>query len=144
MKSLIFNTEDVLAWKEGSKKLHFVKMRKQPVIRGGVWYPHDKAVRAFYYASEKHFRERVAKNFSPFRPGEKVYIRETYCCQWNGSKYEILYRATLPILYRDFTWVWKPPLYMREIDSRFHAIIKSVRPEEIDGVWFWRIEIEED
>lgn len=30
MKSLIFNTKDVLAWKEGSKKLHFVKMRKQP------------------------------------------------------------------------------------------------------------------
>jgi len=150
MKSLIFSTEDVLAWKEGKKTIHFVKMRPQPIIRGGVWYPHDKAVRAFHYATEQHFREGVAKDFSPYRPGDKVYVSETwrYSYHYGDNDYCPCYRADntckcgQPSLTRSDAVNWRPPLHLREIDARFHAIIKSVKPEEVDGVWYWKIKLE--
>ena len=65
MKSLIFNTKDVLAWKEGSKKLHFVKMRKQPEPDTDCPY---------HVGVGKDRKARVL----PYQPGDKVYIRENF------------------------------------------------------------------
>ena len=143
MKSLIFNTEDVLAWKAGSKKLHFVKMRKQPDSHSWEFIKSHQLMFAMFEADCGlfcKFWHKIDENpnsdggeliRAPFRPGEKVYIRET----WQGTKDCLSYKASDPCQVVEFGYEpWRSPVTMPEWAARFHAIIKSVAPMQIQSV----------
>jgi len=136
MKSLIFNAEDVLAWKAGSKKLHVVRWQ-QPEL--GTDCP-------YHVGAGKDRKARVL----PFHPGEKVYIREAWHCD-NPAAAQDVFSHGAGLFYKTgmeeweqslFVRCWKKAITMPEWAARFHAIIKSVRPEEVGGVWYWKIELE--
>ncbi len=84
MKGLPLSDEMARAWHEGRLTVHRRLMKPQPIFlpSGECGYPYpvgrpnDKRWR--HYASEKHFRKGVAADFAPYRPGETVYIKETW------------------------------------------------------------------
>jgi hypothetical protein len=59
-------------------------MKPQPILMsGGNWYPSSKPGDSrnntgLHYASEKHMRNGIAGDFSPWKPGDTLWVRETW------------------------------------------------------------------
>jgi hypothetical protein len=65
MKSLIFSEYDIEAWQAGEKTLHFLKIKVQPDM---IW---EDSLPWWNVGGLKGGKQ-------PFRPGDKIYIRETW------------------------------------------------------------------
>jgi hypothetical protein len=149
MKSLIFSESDIRAWQAGEKTLHFLRMKKQPEFKAEgcrsacletppVWFDfwglkgRDKRVKA------------------PFRPGDKIYIRETW--RWSSHKngdrcacYKADNMCQCGIMARvavdDTNLTWRSPVTMPEWAARYYAAVGSITPAEVGQEWVWIIEL---
>jgi len=147
MKGLLFSEPMVKAWMAGNKTVTRRLMNPQPV---GIY----KGV-AFAYKMGP-----LVKIIKPrYRPGEKVYIKETWRETWSGGSpdhgYEVgvEYRARLDVshgymgktakvpemhhgykLTKSGRAAWRSPRFMFEWASRSHARIISVRPERVQEI----------
>ena len=140
MKGLSFTAPMVKAWLSGNKSVTRRLMKPQPDhchrdILKGKPYSVDDFCRLFPQIGDKEIKP-------PYRPGETVYIKETWMevefPDGQEMKKEIVYKAT------DWKgWLeyevdplprWKSPRYMPEWASRSHALIVSVRPERVQEI----------
>ena len=133
MKGLTFSQPMMLAWLEGRKSVTRRLMNPQPEIRNGFVYGLNVG------GSEEFFRREYHHFIKPrYRPGETVYIKETWAHWFDHNKSgKVFYKADG----QDFTtgekmlgWKWRSPRFMPEWASRSHALILSARPERIQEI----------
>lgn len=140
MKGIIFTAPMVRAILEGRKTVTRRVIKRQPV--SGF--------------DELFLREKLVG--SPYRPGEVVYVKETWAQIWNqdGCLHDesdfncpckgchIEYKADTGAKY-PADWPddstgdpccpkWRSPRFMPEWAARSHALIKSVRPERVQEI----------
>ncbi len=124
MKGLVFSEPMVKAWMEGRKTVTRRLIKKQPVSGFDETFLHTSLVGSFY------------------RPGETVYIKETWGIGEFSDPHPIdILNNTAPVRYkcgyeRDGGEIvrWRSPRFMPEWAARSHALIKSVRPERIQEI----------
>ena len=131
MKGLSFSEPMVKAWMEGRKTVtrRLVKMVSR---KGCVWCEGKKPyewVEAGGDISGYDYSRPCRCISSPYRPGETVYIKETWA-DVSGKIKGAVYKATNP----DQGYSWKSPRFMPEWATRSHALIVSVRPERVRDI----------
>jgi len=122
MKGISFSEPMVRAWMEERKMVTRRLMKPQPDYI-------DPAL-DLIWGDGKEIKP-------PYRPGETVYIKETWCPQMNifGQANEDrtpFYKADsaeLPTMHK-----WRSPRFMPEWAARSHARIVSVRPERVQEI----------
>jgi hypothetical protein len=82
---ILFSGEMVNAIIEGRKTQTRRVIRPQPILmESGTWYPSEKPGDAknktgLHYANEKHMRNGMPIDFSPFgQPGDRLWVREKW------------------------------------------------------------------
>jgi len=134
MKGISFSEPMVRAWLSGNKSVTRRLMKPQPYfndVDGGCWYSRWSRTEGFkHYVSQTHFRKGVAQDFSPYRSGETVYLKETWQYNPFGG---IVYKAGSGIVDCGGRG-WKSPRFMPERAARSHAWIVSVRPERVQEI----------
>jgi hypothetical protein len=141
MKGLSFSTPMMTAWLNGTKTLTRRLMNPQPDYYGRTnnyeW--NAKGQIGFVPIIE-------AWKYVPYRPGETVYIKETWCAIDLVSGYALakqpkskdgvcfVYRAGCDDFTDSLVHKWFTPLFIPEWASRSHALIVSVRPERVQEI----------
>lgn len=78
---LLMSAPMVLATKEGRKTMTRRIINPQPLVMplgAGCWYPDSESKRRKYYGTTSHFLKGMALDFSPYKPGDHVWIKEDY------------------------------------------------------------------
>lgn len=137
MKSLIFSEYDIKAWQAGRKTLHFLKIKVQPDM---IW---EGSLPWWNVGGLKGGKQ-------PFRPGDKIYIRETWRCSShkNGDRcacYKADNMCQCGIMARvavdNTNLTWRSPVTMPEWAARYYAAVGSITPAEVGQEWVWIIEL---
>jgi hypothetical protein len=136
MKGLTICQQLIPAWLEGRMTVTRRLMNPQPIFehKGDCTYGTGKHWK--HYATEAHFRKGAAKDFAKYKPGETVYIKETWAHFFDKNPAgKVFYKATDP----DFSdaekamgWKWKSPRFMPQWVARSHALIGNVKPEQLE------------
>lgn len=124
MKPMLFNTDMVRAILAGTKTVTRRVVKPQP----------DKRL------TDGNGREIMAAACAPYKPGDILYVRETWATTPNGQDY--LYRADADgnaVKDRSGNWhvpKWRPSIHMPAEAARIFLRVTDVRVErlqEIDG-----------
>jgi len=137
MKGLSFTAPKVKAWLECRKTVTRRLMKPQPLERSEYGGMNIYGQAIFYPPDDLEDTDDSCLRKPKYIPGETVYIRETWCPQINIFGQESQERfpfyktdsPELPIYHK-----WKSSRFMPEWASRSHALIISVRPEQIQSI----------
>ncbi len=143
MKPILFNTEMVHAILDGRKSVTRRVVKPQPICGGPntTFAPHDDD---FFLSVEKHWlRCRVCGNdpeYSregsdishhwepPFRPGDIMYVRETFWEWPGGYEYKVDYPEGNP------GYIWTPSIHMPKEAARLFLRVTDVKVERLQRI----------
>lgn len=139
MKGLSFSAPMVIAWNEGRKSITRRLMNPQPFKNNAnqwLWEWRKDRFIPLYDGSNAVTVPGLAR----YNPGEMVYIKETWRCD-NPAAAQDVYSADGGLFYKAGmsdeelaimpTKSWKSPRFMPEWAARSHALIKSVKAEQL-------------
>jgi len=143
MKGIVFSEPMVRAWLAGRKTVTRRIMNPQPyfVESSGRWcwkVPRKGLVAGDTVCdASRRWWEYLPPNCTPYRPGETVYIKETWGNVKEGNR--IVYKADFTdgeslAAFKQHGYKWKSPRFMPEWASRGHIIIGDVRPERVQEI----------
>ena len=155
MKPILFNTEMVRAILAGRKMVTRRVVKPQPVCYGPniTFDPHDD----FFLSKEKNWPRcrvcghdpeysRSESNIAhhwvpPYRPGEILYVRETFCPLdsdhvINGERYAYKADSTPESerVRKDFGYRWHPSIHMPREAARIFLRVTDVRVERLQDI----------
>lgn len=120
-KPILFNTDMVRAILDGRKTVTRRVVKPQPLWRKP---PIQQSGRPEYWANWDD--EKIYK--SPYRPGDTLYVRETF---WPGVAGVYEYKAD----YEDNPgYAWKPSIHMPREASRIFLRVTDVRVERLQDI----------
>lgn len=136
MKPILFDTDMVCAILEGRKTVtrRVVKPQPRAIYYDGKVYNDD----GLYVVSENQ-NGGVEQIELPYRPGNILYVRET----WNrvkkpsDSEWHYEYKASCadPNYFSDgFAAVWRPSIHMPREAARIFLQVKDVRVERLQDI----------
>ena len=141
MKSLIMNAEMIRAYAEGRKDVTRRLMEPQPKFSERPFQVSGDMSGNWYQSNPDYPRRSPMMSHTwkpPFRPGEQIYIRETWHCDDPAAAqdamspgYGLYYKAT-EICPQIFNWT--PSIHMPEWAARFRPTVISIRPERIQSI----------
>lgn len=120
MKPILFNTEMVKAILEGRKTVTRRVVKPQPIWRKS---PIQQKGHPEYWANWDD--EKIYK--SPYRPGNILYVRETFCHIFG----RYVYRADYDALAEDTKSLWRPSIHMPREAARIFLRVTDVRVERL-------------
>ena len=137
-KPILFNTEMVQAVVDGRKTV------TRRVVKAEDIYLIDNIISAniknsrgvshkHFYGHIKHFIE----NYSPYKVGDILYVRETWCRADDGYYYKAGFKDTEGLM-KVYGYKWHPSIHMPKEIARIFLKITDVRVErlqEIDRLW---------
>lgn len=140
MKPILFNTEMVLAILDGRKTVTRRVVKPQPEFaqiyehKGETLYCGEERVWCFanHVAPDCFCECDWLKQFAPYRPGDILYVRETF--GWLSEENKYVYKAS------DFECVaidgfkWSPSLHMPKEAARIFLRVTDVRVERLQEI----------
>lgn len=141
-RPILFSGPMVRAILAGAKCQTRRLIKGAPVIhpRGTpTWYPSPEHRSRLAYDGPEHFARGVPQDFAPWRAGDTLWVRETWCAistpdQPGGGA--CLYRADDGPSERAITEsrAWRPSIFMPRWASRISLRVTSVRAERLGEI----------
>ena len=158
MKPMLFNTEMVMAVKDGRKTATRRIIKPQPksklayVSAGhghGKWhYPSEDAWKYWddeLFKHSENLTEEDLKQFwtPPAQPGDILYVRETWSrLPLSCDKYIHVYRADYAPSFKSSMFKWHPSIHMPKEAARLFLRATSVRAERLQDITSEQIDAE--
>lgn len=112
------------------------------------WYPNAHDKKALHYGSMEHFMSGFPKDFCPYSPGDRLWVRETWIPCRHGSYEPWARDAKAPhgwsdafIQYRadfgsdlDYNGFWRPSIFMPRWASRLTLEVTDVKCERLQSI----------
>lgn len=132
IKPILFNTEMVRAILDGQKTCtrRVVKTRRKDACGFYVTKRPDGSFAGIYEYDED---ERMFENqlIPPYKPGDVLYVRETWCKgSWGNEKERYYYKADD----NDFYCTWHPSIHMPKEAARIWLKVTDVRVERLQDI----------
>lgn len=145
MKPILFNTDMVRAILDGRKTVtrRVVKPHFRPGETGWqvITEKHSGKYVRIEYLDEWENETRYMSE--PFRPGDILYVRETWCDP-SGTGWPYIYKADLPMHWdgeetenglpvdlREEDFIWRPSIHMPKDAARIFLRVTDVRVERL-------------
>lgn len=135
-KPILFNTEIVRAILDGRK----TETRRLPSKRiEDKWLNYEEWVTAAAPPGSTSLTEKeFYEEYPPYRPGDILYVRETWCLRFDGEKYFYKADKHTPREEKrliDYDHVsWKPSIHMPKEAARIFLKVKDVRVERLQDI----------
>lgn len=132
-KPILFNTEIVRAILDGRK----TETRRLPSKRiEDKWLNYEEWVTAAAPPGSTSLTEKeFYEEYPPYRPGDILYVRETWCLRFDGEKYFYKADKHTPREEKrliDYDHVsWKPSIHMPKEAARVFLKVTNVRVERL-------------
>jgi len=126
MKPILFNTEMVRAILDGRKSVTRRVVKPQPIWSDcGMrwWWKGDR----FWWRDNWDPMESITYQNSIFRPGDILYVRETWRMMWDGT---YRYRADP----EEPKLGWRPSIHMPKEAARLFLRVTDVRVERLQEI----------
>lgn len=132
IKPILFSTEMVRAILNGRKTCtrRVVKTRRKDACGFFVTKSPDGSFAGVYEHDEdgRMFENQL---IPPYKPGDILYVRETWCKgSWMNEKERYYYKADD----NDFHCVWHPSIHMPKEAARIWLKVKDVRVERLHDI----------
>lgn len=135
-KPILFNTEIVRAILDGRK----TETRRLPSKRiEDKWLNYEEWVTAAAPLGSTSLTEKeFYEEYPPYRPGDILYVRETWCLRFDGEKYFYKADKHTPREEKrliDYDHVsWKPSIHMPKEATRIFLKVTNVRVERLEDM----------
>ncbi len=146
-KPILFNTEMVRAILDGRK----TETRRLPSKRiEDKWLNYEEWVTAAALPGSTSLTEKeFYEEYPPYRPGDILYVRETWCLRFDGEKYFYKADKHTPREEKrliDYDHVsWKPSIHMPKEAARIFLKVTNVRVELLQECGKgWCLDIEKE
>jgi hypothetical protein len=159
-KPILFSAPMVRAILDGRKTQTRRIVKPQPTEMDSGWFPGPPGDKrnAKHYASEAHLRKGLAEDFAPYRPGDLLYVRETWQAihvyvdpetgygddlthshgipKGPGTWWQITYEATdrHEKHKEDRGFPWRPSIHMPKWAARLWLRVVGVRAERLQEI----------
>lgn len=135
-KPILFNTDMVRSILDGRK----TETRRLPSKRiEDKWLNYEEWVTAAAPPGSTSLTEKeFYEEYPPYRPGDILYVRETWCLRYDGEKY--FYKADKHTPREgkrliDYDHVsWKPSIHMPKEAARIFLKVTNVRVERLQDI----------
>ena len=128
MKPILFNTDMVRAILDGRKTVTRRVVKPQP-----VWSSCDMRLvwkNVGWWREGWNPIETITWKHTPYRPGDILYVRETFCRQ-PSEEYPFVYKASVET---PAAWQWCPSIHMPREAARIFLRVTGVRVERLRDI----------
>lgn len=135
-KPILFNTDMVRSILDGRK----TETRRLPSKRiEDKWLNYEEWVTAAAPPGSTSLTEKeFYEEYPPYRPGDILYVRETWCLRYDGEKYFYKADKNTPREEKrliDYDYVsWKPSIHMPKEAARIFLKVTNVRVERLQDI----------
>lgn len=141
MNPILFNTDMVKAILDGRKTVTRRVVKPQPILNGGFWEL-GGAGWSDTITSLTPIPCHSLYNRMPYKPGDILYVRETWGRTFAGTadQPKYVYLASDPEWGEHEAWKWRPSIHMPKEAARIFLRVSDVRVERLqeiqpNGIW---------